>query len=289
MNLEAHTNILHAVMKRIASREVPTYFELEQSILSSGGRVSDSRSAIVALLKDGSKGLLEDKARLLALLTVSGDPSATNKVSAEEFDEAFKAGCNAMPVVPAQEAIHRTLAAVAFLRRLQSLQSSSLQGRFGGSSSAQPSNAILSSFLTSATSRASSFMAKAASFFTKFTPYYATRIVDNLAEGRSCPEDESFCYLDPRLRDGKQAAYMPSTSGQNIHGKHSDVIVFFIGGGCYSEFYNLQELLKDRATSGQSLRNIMYGCTELLTGGEFMAQLEELGTPTPATSTSTPS
>lgn len=80
MNLEAHTNILHAVMKQIASREVPTYFELEQSILTSGGRIADSRSAIVGLLKDGSKGRLEDKARLLALLAISGDPNATNKV-----------------------------------------------------------------------------------------------------------------------------------------------------------------------------------------------------------------
>lgn len=279
MNLEAHTNILHAVMKRIASREVPTFFELEQSILNSGGRISDSHSAIVALLKDGTKGLLEDKARLLALLAVSGDPYATEKASSEKFDEAFKTGCQAMPEVPTQAAIDSAIAGVEFLRRLQSLQSSSLQGRMGRLSAAQPSNAILSTLLTSATSRASSFMAKAASFFTKFTPFYATRIVDNLAEGRACIEDESFCYLDPRLRDGRQATAIPPSSGQSAHGKYSDVIVFFIGGGCYSEFYNLQQLLKDKATSGQSLRNVMYGCTELLTGGDFLTQVEELGTP----------
>ena len=61
-----------------------------------------------------------------------------------------------------------------------------------------------------------------------------------------------------------------------------DVIVFFIGGGCYSEFYNLQELLRDKATSGQTLRNVMYGCTELLTGGDMLKQLEDLGKPASA-------
>ena len=105
--------------------------------------------------------------------------------------------------------------------------------------------------------------------------------MDNLAEGRPCPEDESFCYLDPRLRDGKAAA-IPSNTGTNVHGKHADVIVFFIGGGCYSEFYNLQELLRDKATSGQTLRNVMYGCTELLTGGDMLKQLEDLGKPASA-------
>ncbi len=57
-----------------------------------GGRIADSRSAILSLLKDGSKGLLEDKARLLALVAVSGDPHVNNKASAEEFEEAFKQG-----------------------------------------------------------------------------------------------------------------------------------------------------------------------------------------------------
>ena len=73
-------------------------------------------------------------------------------------------------------------------------------------SSSQSNNAILSSLLTTAQSRASSLMAKATSFFTKFTPYYVTRIVDNLAEGRACPEDETFNIFDPRSRDGTVAS-----------------------------------------------------------------------------------
>ena len=77
----------------------------------------------------------------------------------------------------------KALATVAFLRRLVSLQSSSSRmGGFGGLGSSgggggSGGNAILSSLLTSAQSRATSLMAKAASFFTKFTPFCFTRVV----------------------------------------------------------------------------------------------------------------
>jgi len=129
-------------------------------------------------------------------------------------------------------------------------------GGFGGLGSGggggSGGNAILSSLLTSAQSRASSLMAKAASFFTKFTPFCFTRVVvsgagwelarmffctdifsfllsqENLAEGRSCPEDDSFLYLDPR--SGLSHNSSSSSKGE----KYSDVIVFVLGGGCYS-------------------------------------------------------
>jgi sec1 family domain-containing protein 1 len=58
--------------------------------------------------------------------------------------------------------------------------------------------------------------------------------------------------------------------------KFSDVIVFMVGGGCYSEFYNLQELIKQKAGSG-ALRTVTYGCSELVSGDSFVEQLERLG------------
>jgi hypothetical protein len=56
---------LQAVMKRVAARDVPTYFEVEQSILTTG-RVD--KTPVLALLKDGVKGTIEDKARLLLIV-----------------------------------------------------------------------------------------------------------------------------------------------------------------------------------------------------------------------------
>jgi len=259
-NLEAHTNILQAVMKQIAAREVPTYFELEQSLLTAG-RIID-KAAVLTLLRDGSKGNLLDKTRLLCLIATLSDTSS----KIDEYETAFIQGCAVMSTPPPQDLVSKKVGAASFVRRLQSLQSPmAFASRMAGGSSQGPSNAMLSSILTSAQSA----MAKAASFFTKFAPVYVTKVVDSLAEGRSCPEDDSFLTLDPKVRTNEAI--------ENKGQKYSDVIVFVIGGGCYSEFYNLQELIKQKNTSGGgNLRSIIYGCSELTCGDNFIVQFFKL-------------
>lgn len=216
-NLEAHTNILQAVMKHIAAREVPTYFECEQAILTAG-RVLD-RVAVINLLKDGSKGKPQDKARLLILVFAISDASTLTKSIIDEYEAAFTAGCAACAEAPTPEAIDKMVKAAAFVRRLQSLQGPMSQ-RIGAGGASTQSNAMLSSLITSAQSAIS----KAASFFVKFAPVYVTRVVELLAEGKACAEDDMFCTLDPRLRAGDSVLEL---KGQ----KYSEVIVFVIGGG----------------------------------------------------------
>lgn len=64
------------------------------------GRVVD-KAAVLTLLRDGTKGQLGDKTRLLCLLAVMGSDTA----AAKEYDAAFQAGCAAMASPPSQEAI----------------------------------------------------------------------------------------------------------------------------------------------------------------------------------------
>ena len=88
-NLEAHTSILQAVMREMAAREVHAYFELEQTILLSEGSVD--KVSVPELLRDGNKGNIEDKARLLTIVTLlSTDKSPT---TAEDYARAFEEGC----------------------------------------------------------------------------------------------------------------------------------------------------------------------------------------------------
>jgi hypothetical protein len=293
--LEAHTNVMQNVMKRIASREIPTFFEFEQNLLTQGSRGMD-KAAAIALLKDGSKGSIADKTRLLALIavTILSSGASGSEANMDEYDAAFTQGCQAIGGsatagdaasggnspssssssaagnAPSADEIAKALAGVSFLRRLLALQSSPMMRGFGGGGSG---GGGLTSFLNTATNRATSLISKAASFFTKFTPFYATRIVHSLAEGRGGPEEDSFLYLDPRSRDPPSAASIAGT-------KYSDVIVFVIGGGSYAEYFNLQELLREKSSKGSassgSLRSITYGCTDLLSGDEFIHQLEKL-------------
>ena len=75
--------------------------------------------------------------------------------------------------------------------------------------------------------------------------------------------DTTSCCLT-RLSDGRTYRF-------------SEVIVFAIGGGCYAEHNNLQELVRQRHGAGGVLRSVLYGCSELLSGDHFLAQLEILG------------
>ena len=272
-NLEAHTNMLQAVMSKIASREIPTFFEVEQSIVSSG-RVSD-KAALLSLIRDGGKGSAIDKARLLLVIALtSHNDSASTKEAWAEFETAFVQGCAVINPAPEKQEVDELLTACSFARKLHAMQSGASVfgtkgGMGGGSSYSQDGeNTALSSFLEAAGSKASSLVAKATAFFTKFSPLYVSRVVDLLSEGRSCPENDTFVTIDPRSK--------PTDLVDVRNQTFSDVIVFVLGGGCYSEYFNLQELRKCSIEAHNTLRTVVYGSTELYNAEGFLAQLTEL-------------
>lgn len=283
-NLEAHANILQAIMNVVAARDIPTFFELEQTILQSSGSID--KAAVISLLREGTKGTVDDRGRLLAfvvLMIQSTDKSATVNALIDEYIAAFNEGCSAQPsndasatATPTSDQSSKIISAIAFLRKLQKLQSPmGGYGSHGGNEG--KSAAFINNILTHATRyAANSIMMLAGS---TFTPLPFTRVVDNLAEGRSCPEDESYCYLDPRLPANQQG--QSRVLGQ----KYGEVVVFVVGGGCLMEHQNLQDLLQQKRASASSttggmgtvLRNVMYGGSEVYSSEGFLKQLYQLG------------
>lgn len=267
-NLEAHTNILQGVMTEVAARDIPAFFEIEQGILQSG---HFDKSSVLALLEDTTKGTIGDKTRLLAIVLLSQD--TMTKAIEEEFTTAFTTGCQGSEEggsVISEEDIANSLTSISFLLKLHKLQ-----GPMGGMSVPEGgvgnSGSAISSLLNTATSMASSTMAKAASLFSKFAPLHVTRVVDSLAEGKPCTENDSYLCLDPK---GKTSESFELKSQQ-----YGEAIVFMIGGGCYSEYFNLQKLvnLTKTSQSQKSLRNVLYGGSEMLTCHNFLSQLNTLG------------
>jgi sec1 family domain-containing protein 1 len=295
-NLEAHANILQALMSVIRQRDIPTFFELEQTILQSDGSID--KAAVLAFLREGSKGSVDDRGRLVAfvvLLIQSTDKSATASAVIDEYLAAFSEGCQA-GADPSSSATEdgpaKILSAIAFLRKLQKLQSPMGHGGFGGSGGSEgKSAAMLTSFLSNATRYAATSIKMLAG--STFTALPFTRIVDNLAEGRSCPEDDSYSYFDPRLPASQQG--QAKLSGQ----KYGEVVVFVVGGGCLMEHQNLQDLLQQKRAStaaggggsgmGSVLRNVMYGGSEVYSSEGFLQQLYQLGGVGPAGATGAPS
>ena len=130
---------------------------------------------------------------------------------------------------------------------------------------------MLSGFLANARSQATGLLAAAADKvgLTKTDDNYVTRVVNNLCEFKPGSEDETFLYLDPKVKgDGSGAA-----PGQGAKGRvpFREVLVFMIGGGSYMEYQKIQSTFVD---SGQQ---VTYGCTELMTAEAFLKQLGKLG------------
>ena len=93
-----------------------------------------------------------------------------------------------------------------------------------------------------------------------------TRTVEAFMEGKPNPEVDSYLMFDPR-------APKPSSGSNHLKGPIKEAIVFMVGGGNYVEYGSLQELVQRQ----QPVRHVIYGTTEILTGGEFVEQLALLG------------
>lgn len=176
------------------------------------------------------------------------------------------------------------ISSINFLRKLHKLQSpmGGYGGGFGSNNTEGKSSALITNFLSNATRYAANSIAMLSG--STFTALPITRIVDNLSEGKTCQEDEQYCYFDPRLPANQQM------QSRVIGQKYGEVVVFVIGGGCLMEHSNLQELLQQKKKSsigtGQSglgvgsisnLRNVIYGGSEIYSSEIFLKQLHQLG------------
>ena len=100
-----------------------------------------------------------------------------------------------------------------------------------------------------------------------------TRAVSALMDNRGGAEEESFAYLDPKLPPGD-----PGSSRSRSH--YTQAIVFMCGPGNYLEYLSIREQVAVQqagAAGAGSTRNVLYGCAEMQTPSEFLAQVAQLG------------
>ncbi|KAG2301256.1 hypothetical protein Bca4012_059453 [Brassica carinata] len=95
------------------------------------------------------------------------------------------------------------------------------------------------------------------------------RTVEALTEGKPNPETDSYLFLDPRASKSGS-----SGSTSHVKGSFREAIVFMVGGGNYIEYTSLQELSQQRQGT---VKNIIYGATEILNATQLVEQLAILG------------
>lgn len=281
--LEVHTSILQAVMTQVASRDVPQFFELETG-LATGTYKNDLAKAqkeVLELVTDPSKGNVEDKVRLVLVYSLA----TTAKSSAvEEVAEAMKNALETKGSSTGTGKGHGTLdkedraklemglRAISYIKQMRSMNMMIPMASETLVESSHPSNsAMLTSFMKSATNQATGLLAKASekvgSILGKIHKNHLTRIVENLCEMRPGSEDDSYLYLDPKVKGDVDVNNLRTMAARAPITK---IIAFMIGGGCYAEYQNLQMVANER-------RTVSYGSTELLDPCKFLVQLGQLG------------
>jgi len=268
-------------MNEVAERDVPQFYELESS-LATGVYKNDPGKAkrdVLALISDPSKGDVSDKLRLMIvyMLATAAKTADLDEVSSA-LQEAVEAKAAAAEVAADGKSMRDKLAAglkaLAYLKHVRSMQmlpaATDMFQAPDKTSTSESSSTMLSSLMAKATTQATGLLAKATdkvtSMLGKIHKHHATVVVENLCEMKPNTEDETYLYLDPKVKGDVDVLKLRSMSRAPVR----EVIAFVIGGGCYGEYQNLQMLTNER-------RHIAYGSTELLDSDKFLAQLGQLG------------
>jgi hypothetical protein len=240
--LDAHTNIAFAALNEIKQRELDVFHGVEEALLR---REELDREAFVRLLKtsDSTKATDMDRLRLYLIA----------KLLSEDEQAAF---------VDEQQTLVSPAGKVAALQFIKSMQAWSVPGAAGGSSQEASGWRIAQTL--------SKNFAKAFTASESFTPLPLTRLLEAIVShqrGSSVQMRERNKVLESVVAQDPRT---PGTLVDMSTAKFPFVYVFVLAGGCMTEYDNIKQCER-------TCNNVAYGCTEMLTGSDFLAQLNELG------------
>lgn len=268
--LEIHTNIFQAAFEVVASRHVPTYSMLEQKMID--GCPVD-KNEIIQLLSDSQKGSIKDKLRLMIIYFLASGVSSSEMT---EMENAIPIDTTVATPAVGMQAWHYIRTNPSFQRHASlrdALMDSSSTKEGASISPANPSMGMLKGLAGNLAGQAQGWIQQAAASVKNFLPenkkLHVTRVTDAICEHKPNTEDETFLYLDPKVKTTTRTG---STATTRHRSPFREAIVFMIGGGNYNEVQNLQTYAQ-----GQTDRTVIYGCTELLSSEKFLDQLHSLG------------
>lgn len=240
--IDKHTNIATALLAEIKDRSLDSYAKKESDMMVRGGI---DRNELLGVLK--GKGSKSDKLRFAIMYLIS-----TENVPQSEV-EMVESSLRESEV---------DTSAFQYVKRIKSLNVS-----LASANSASRSNIVDWAEKLYGQS-ISAVTAGVKNLLSSDHQLALTRTVEALMEGKPNPEIESYLVFDPRAPKSSSGS-----SSSHLKGPFKEAIVFMIGGGNYVEYGSLLEL----AHRQQPVRHVIYGTTEILTGGDFVDQLALLG------------
>ncbi|KRZ77005.1 Sec1 family domain-containing protein 1 [Trichinella papuae] len=238
--IDMHTNIATAVLEQIKCRKLDVFFEAEEKIMNKQA----TERPVIDMIKDAECGFAEDKMRIALIKYLCTDMSEVNEVG---------------QLMQALESIDCDVSAFKYLKRVKQFSSNATSDQYsgGGTKTVNMFSKLLS--------QSSQFIMEGVkNLVIPKRNLPLTGIVDAIMEMKNNPEVDSYLQFDPKLYK-TTVAYAPHGQQQKSKTSFNDTIVFMIGGGTYAEYQNLVEYRKSR--------RIIYGCTELVNGCQFLSQL----------------
>lgn len=254
--IERHSNIATAIMKLVKEREIDSYFEHEENIIT---KSFSAQKEMINMICNEGRGTPEDKLRLFLIYFLS--TKSIPPAEMEQMEEALtKMGADLAPLKHLKKTKAFNEGLLATLNTVPTMnRGSSFVTRFAGT--------IAQGTGYEAVDRLSSmFSTSVRSLLPQSKDLYVSRVVGSLMEMKNALNvEDTYLYFDPKA----------SSRGGNIPRRNTpftQAIVFAVGGGNYVEYQNLL----DYAKKMQPAKKIIYGTTEMLTPHDFLQQLSTI-------------
>ncbi|XP_047331823.1 SEC1 family transport protein SLY1-like [Impatiens glandulifera] len=241
--IDKHTNIATTLLGQIKDRSLDSYAKKENDMMIKG---NIDKTELISVLK--GKGTNVDKPRFAIMYLISSETIPQFEVeSVETALRESEIDASAFQYVKKMKSLNVSLASANSASRSNIVDwAEKLYGQYISAVTAGVKNLLSSDHKLA-----------------------LSRTVEALMEGKPNPEIDSYLVLDPRAPKSSGGS-----SGGHLKGPFKEGIVFMIGGGNYVEYGSLQELAQRQQ---QSVKHVIYGTTEMLTGAEFVEQLAVLG------------
>ncbi|CDF87738.1 probable protein SLY1 [Zygosaccharomyces bailii] len=261
--IDIHMNIFAALLSQLESKSLDTFFEVEQDPDN-----TKTRSRFMDILKDGKTANMEDKLRTFVVLYLTSEHGLP-KEFVKEVEKYFADN----------EYDISALTYVYKLRDFMQLSNRTLQNKSledGSSKATTGNNLSLSGLYGLTEGRLQGGVGSLISGIKKLLPEKQTIPITNVVEAIMDPLNSSqknlettdaYLYFDPRITRGSHTRKPKRQS-------YNKSLVFVIGGGNYFEYQNLQEWAHSQLHNPKKL---MYGSTDIVTPGDFLKEIAELG------------
>ena len=224
--IDMHTNLATHLLDFIKQRQLDEFFEVEERILAhqttSLATTMVGERPLLEVLASKEFGSPRDRQRLAVIWQLC------NETSSQDFDR--------MAAALAESEVDD--APLKYIRQWKTFaQAGTQMNQFSAGGGTKTIN-MFSKLITS-----SNFVMEGVkNFVVKQRKLPISRVVDNLAEGRTGTSTDDYRYFDPKTF---RAATPAGSDGlPKARGPFQDVFVFVVGGGNYIEYANLLEVSK---------------------------------------------